>query len=81
MFRTEHLDITLDKTACKTYSHFCFLAGDKAELLNNLHQGQLHHQLSESHAYTVSGSCSKGQVSVRINVVFVFLAEPKGTRM
>lgn len=77
MFRTKDLDITFNKTTWMTYCHLCLLAGDKAEPLNDLHQGQLHHQLSESHADTVSGSCSKGQVGVRIKVVFVFLAEPK----
>lgn len=77
-FRTEGLDITLNKTAAgMTYSYLGLLAGDKAELLNDLHEGQLHHQLSESHADTVSGPGSKGQVGIRIIGVFVFLAEPK----
>lgn len=59
-----------------TSPHLGLLAGDKAELLKDLHQDQLHHQLSEPHADAVPGSCSEGQVSVRINVLFVFLAEP-----
>lgn len=63
-----------------TSSHVCLLAGDKGELLKDLHQGQLHHQLSKSHADAVPGPCSEGQVGVWINVVFVLFAEPERKR-
>lgn len=58
-------------------SHISFLAGDKTEVLKDLHNGQLHHQDSKSHANTVPWSSSKRQEGVGIYVVFVLFAEPK----
>lgn len=59
-------------------SSYCrLLAGDKAEVLKDLHDGQLHHQESKSHANAVPRPCSEGQEAIRIYVVFVFFAEPE----
>lgn len=44
----------------KMSTHICFLAGNKAEALKDLHHGQLHHQESKSHADAIPRPRSEG---------------------
>ena len=56
-------------------SYISLLAGDKAEVLKNLHNAQLHHQESKPHAHTIPWPSSKWKKGVRIYGFFVFFAK------
>ena len=52
-------------------SNLGLCAGFEPEVLKNIHHCKLHFHLSQAHAYTVTGTVSKGQKGVRVSLCLV----------
>lgn len=63
---------------CRCSSHLGLSTGSDGKPLQQLHDGQLYADESETHPDAVPGAHSERHVRVRINGLLVLLIEPEG---